>query len=82
MTAFPLPGDSTLVFDAGNMRYLVIDGYLSSSFGHAGIAAPLNAQFVYCPIRPVWTSGEYWACPDDRGVDCSSTAHQLTLVPR
>ncbi len=62
--------------------YLVIDGGFSASFGPSGISAPLNAQFVYCPVRPVWTSGEYWACPTDTGVDCSSVQHQLTLVPR
>ena len=62
--------------------YLVIDGGFSASFGPSGIAAPLNAQFLYCPVSPVWTAGEYWACPIDTGVDCSSIGHQLTLVPR
>jgi hypothetical protein len=62
--------------------YVVIDGGLSASFGPSGIAAPLNAQFLYCPVSPVWTAGEYWACPIDTGVDCSSIRHQLTLVPR
>ena len=64
--------------------YLVIDGGVSASFGPSGISAPLNAQFVYCPIRPVW-NGDYWTCPADadaRGVECNSVKHQLTLVPR
>ena len=62
--------------------YLVIAGGVSAPFGSSGISAPFNAQVVYCPVRPVWTSGEYWACPIDSGVDCSSVQHQLTLVPR
>jgi hypothetical protein len=62
--------------------YLLIEGGLSASFGPSGISAPLNAQVVYCPVRPVYTSGEYWACPTDTGVDCSSIRHQLTLAPR
>ena len=62
--------------------YLLIEGGVSASFGPSGISAPLNAQVVYCPVRPVYTSGEYWACPTDTGVDCSSIRHRLTLVPR
>ena len=48
-SAFPLPGDSTLVFDAGNMRYLVIgpDGAVARTLS----TMDQNAQDMRLTIR-------------------------------
>lgn len=64
--------------------YVVIDGGVSAPFAPSGISAPLNAQFIYCPVRPLF-NGDYWTCPADAdagGVECNSAKHQVTLVQR
>ena len=71
-----------IVEQLSETSYVVIDGGASAPFGLSGISAPLNAQFLFCPVRPVWTFDEGWSCPTDTGVDCSSAQHQFTLNPR
>ena len=64
--------------------YLLIEGEVSAPFGPSGISAPLNAQFIYCPVRPLF-NGDYWTCPADAdatGVECNSAKHQVTLMQR
>jgi hypothetical protein len=74
-----------IVEQLNETAYLAIEGGVAASFGASGITAPFSANFLYCPTKPEWTSGEYWACPADGGVqavECNSGRHQLALLRR
>lgn len=72
-----------LVERLGETTFLAIDGGAAASVGPSGITAPFNAYFLHCPTQPAWSAGEYWWCGADvQGVECNSSNHQLTLVPR
>jgi hypothetical protein len=63
--------------------YLAIDGEANASFGESGITAPFHGYFLYCPMEPAWSSGEYWVCSGGfPGAECNSSNHQLALVRR
>jgi hypothetical protein len=65
--------------------YVVMDGWLAASLVSSGLTAPVNSNFLYCSSPPVWTGGEYWACPGDAaadGAECYSQHHQFSLVRR
>jgi hypothetical protein len=74
-----------IVEQLNERAYLAIEGGVAASFGASGITAPFSANFLYCPTKPEWTTGEYWACPAGSGgqaVECNSGRHQLALLRR
>jgi hypothetical protein len=71
----------SLVERLGEHSYVVIEGAASAMTSSSGINAPLNAQVVYCSEVPV-SSGDYWACVPEGGIDCASVNHQVALVRR